>query len=63
MMSNKMTTDEALKKKAWRKHNLESFQYFRSLDIRTKLSAIEGMADTARRLQELRQKRKDHDRS
>ena len=44
-------------KQAWREHNLEHFRYFRSLNLRTKLEAIQGMADVVRRFQELRAKR------
>jgi hypothetical protein len=45
-------------KRAWRKHNQEHFRYFRSLSLRTKLEAVEGMADIVRRFQELHVKRK-----
>ena len=45
-------------KRAWNKHNLEHFRYFRSLSLRTKLEAVEGMADIVRRFQELSTQRK-----
>ncbi|MCH8261804.1 MAG: hypothetical protein IIA77_01970 [Proteobacteria bacterium] len=57
-MSNKSKINEESIKLAWHKHDLENFQYFRSLDIRTKFSAVEGMADTVRKLQKLYNQRK-----
>jgi len=44
------TSDEA----AWREHNLSQLRYFRSLSLRTKLEAVQGMADVIRRFQEMR---------
>ena len=57
-MTDKTTPDAETVKRAWRKHNLEHFRYFRSLSLRTKLEAVEGMADIVRRFQELRVRRK-----
>jgi hypothetical protein len=57
-MSSKSKTSEESVKLAWHKHNIENFYYFQSLDIRTKFSAIEGMADTLRKLQKIREHRK-----
>lgn len=39
---------------AWREHNLSQLRYFRSLSLRSKLAAVEGMADVIRRFAELR---------
>ncbi|RKZ43973.1 MAG: hypothetical protein DRQ48_10325 [Gammaproteobacteria bacterium] len=60
-MSSKSKTSEKSIKLSWHKHNLENFEYFRSLDIRTKFSAIEGMADTMRRFQKLHSQHKKSD--
>lgn len=40
--------------RAWEEHNLSQLEYFRSLTLREKLEAVEGMADVVRRLQEMR---------
>jgi hypothetical protein len=42
--------------RAWQEHNLSQLQYFRSLSLREKLEAVEGMADVVRRLQEMRER-------
>jgi len=39
---------------AWREHNLSQLRYFRSLSLRTKLEAVQGMADVIRRFGEMR---------
>jgi hypothetical protein len=44
----------ASKEEAWREHNLSQLRYFRSLSLREKFLAIEGMADVVRRLEEAR---------
>lgn len=41
-------------KAAWREHNLSQLRYFRSLSLRTRLEAVQGMADVIRRFQEMR---------
>jgi len=33
---------------AWNAHNLSQLRYFSSLSLRTKLEAVQGMADTIR---------------
>lgn len=53
-MADKNKPDIESVKRAWHEHNLEHFRYFRSLNLRTKLEAVEGMADVVRRFQELR---------
>ena len=39
---------------AWDEHNRSQLRYFRSLPLRTKLEAVQGMADVLRRFQEMR---------
>ena len=39
---------------AWREHNLSQLRHFRSLSLRTKLEAVQGMADVIRRFREMR---------
>lgn len=41
---------------AWEEHNLSQLKYFRSLPLRTKLEAVQGMADVLRRFAEMRAK-------
>jgi hypothetical protein len=40
--------------RGWEDHNLSQLRYFRSLSLREKLEALEGMADVVRRLQLIR---------
>lgn len=39
---------------AWRAHNLSQLLYFRSLPLRAKVEALEGMADIVRLLEQMR---------
>ena len=39
---------------AWREHNLSQLRYFRSLSLRARLEAVEGMADVLRRFEQMR---------
>ncbi|MEO6078178.1 MAG: hypothetical protein ABIQ86_00130 [Steroidobacteraceae bacterium] len=39
---------------AWREHNLSQLLYFRSLSLRSRLEAVQGMADVIRRFEEMR---------
>jgi hypothetical protein len=39
---------------AWREHNLSQLRYFRSLTLRSRLEAVEGVADVIRRFEEMR---------
>ena len=39
---------------AWIEHNLSQLRYFRSLSLRTKLEAVQGMADVVRRFRQMR---------
>ncbi len=56
-MNDKSIADADTVKRAWQKHNQEHFLYFRTLSLYTKLEAVEGMADTVRRFQDLRDRR------
>jgi hypothetical protein len=42
------------KEAAWREHNLSQLLYFRSLSLRSRLEAVQGMADVIRRFEEMR---------
>lgn len=37
----------------WEEHNLSQLKYFRSLGLRAKLEAVEGMADVVRHFQKI----------
>jgi hypothetical protein len=39
---------------AWEQHNLSQLRYFRSLSLRSKMQAIESLAQIARRFQQMR---------
>ncbi len=39
---------------AWLEHNLSQLRYFRSLSLRAKLEAVQGMADVVRRFRQMR---------
>lgn len=43
---------------AWRAHNLAQLLYFRSLSLREKLEAVEGMAEVVRLLERMRAEEK-----
>jgi hypothetical protein len=52
-----MTTNETPSQPVadpWLEHNLSQLRYFRSLSLREKLQAVEGMADIVRRLDAIR---------
>jgi len=55
-----MATDESLdaraaaERAAWSAHNVAQLRYFRSLSLRAKMEAVQGMADVVRRFKELR---------
>jgi len=38
----------------WDEHNLSQLRYFRSLSLREKLQAVEGMADVVRHFRQIR---------
>lgn len=41
---------------AWEEHNVSQLLYFRSLSLREKMQAVQGMADVVRRFEEMRAK-------
>jgi len=41
---------------AWEEHNVSQLRYFRSLSMREKMVAVQGMADVVRRFEEMRAK-------
>jgi len=41
---------------AWEEHSLSQLRYFRSLSLREKMVAVQGMADVVRRFEEMRAK-------
>lgn len=43
---------------AWREHNLAQLRYFRSLSLRARMEAVQGMADVIRRFEEMRRQGK-----
>ena len=43
---------------AWREHQLAQLRYFRSLTLRAKMEAVQGMADVVRRFEEMRRQGK-----
>jgi hypothetical protein len=53
-----MASDDTVKPRspedAWRDHNLSQLRYFRSLSLREKFEAVEGMADIVRHLERMR---------
>jgi len=49
--SNQRERDE---RAAWAAHNLSQLRFFRSLSLRAKLEAVQGMADVVRRFREMR---------
>ena len=56
-------SDRSMQRAAWRAHNLSQLLYFRSLSLREKLEAVEGMAEVVRLLERMRaaEKTKTHD--
>jgi hypothetical protein len=47
-------SDSRRERAAWRAHNLLQPLYFRSLSLREKLEAVEGMAEVGRLLERMR---------
>ncbi|MBI2889986.1 MAG: hypothetical protein HYY13_04285 [Nitrospirae bacterium] len=45
----------AVESDGWREHELSQLRYFRSLPLREKLEAVQGMADIVRRLRQMRE--------
>ncbi len=45
---------------AWEKHSLDQLLYFRSLSLREKMKAVEGMADVVRHFRRMRAEGRFH---
>lgn len=58
MSNDRMQTDS--EQAAWEAHNLSQLVYFRSLSLREKMQAVEGMADLVRRFEEMRARGEFH---
>lgn len=50
------TATKTSRRDPWREHNLSQLLYFRSLSLREKLEAVEGMAEIVRLLERMRAK-------
>lgn len=59
-MSRKVNHAPADRDRAWQAHNLSQLLYFRSLSLRTKLEAVEGMAEVVRLLERMRAREREH---
>lgn len=53
-MRNDRTPSGPDRDAAWARHNLSQLIYFRSLSLREKLQAVQGMADVVRRFEDMR---------
>jgi hypothetical protein len=53
-MANEPPARPRAEQDAWEEHNLSQLRYFRSLSLREKMQAVEGMADVLRRFEEMR---------
>ena len=42
------------KEAAWQEHSISQLRYFRSLSLRKKIEAVEGMADVVRHFEQMR---------
>lgn len=60
-MSHDANDDSSAQARAWRAHNLSQLRYFRSLPLRAKLEAVEGMADVVRLLEQMRARERPAD--
>lgn len=54
-MSNDRRLHSRSARLAWEEHNLAQLTYFRSLSLREKLEAVQGMADVVRRFEQVRE--------
>jgi hypothetical protein len=52
-MTNDLRVSSSAAHRGWYEHNLSQLKYFRSLPLRQKLEAVEGMADVLRRFREM----------
>lgn len=53
-MSNSLQSGAVSVQHGWVEHNLSQLSYFRSLNLRAKFEAVQGMADVVRRFEEMR---------
>lgn len=53
-MPNKRRLHPESAQHGWDEHKLSQLRYFRSLSLREKLQAVEGMADIVRHFQQIR---------
>ena len=53
-MADDHSRSRELERHAWEEHNLSQLRYFRSLSLREKMEAVEGIADVLRRFEEMR---------
>jgi hypothetical protein len=58
MSASQKPSDQPDADAAWESHNLAQLLYFRSLSLREKFEAVQGMADIARRFQEMREQKR-----
>ena len=58
-MSNDRTQTDP-EQAAWEAHNISQLAYFRSLSLREKMQAVQGLADVVRRFEEMRAKGEFH---
>lgn len=59
-MSRNANDDLSDRARAWQAHNLSQLMYFRSLSLRAKLEAVEGMAEVVRLLERMRAREREH---
>ncbi len=55
-MGTERSSNRDSERNAWEEHALSQLRYFRSLSLREKMEAVEGMADVLRRFEEMRAK-------
>jgi hypothetical protein len=58
-MSNDRTKTDP-EQAAWETHNVSQLVYFRSLSLREKMQAVQGLADVVRRFEEMRTRGEFH---
>ena len=55
-MGTEPAAREETEELAWEEHSMSQLLYFRSLSLREKMEAVQGMADVVRRFEEMRAK-------
>ena len=53
-MASESPSDREAEERSWEEHNLSQLRHFRSLSLREKMEAVQGMADVLRRFAEMR---------